>query len=331
MGWWNQIWTTRAEDWTSGYLEPLQVFDKLGRTTVHANAAYLSVYLRSMRVVNIRTGLKKFYGTVHSFITIPHISGKSAQFHVLTTPASLSNIDAKNVDRIISMNQRLLGPIPYRGGDLEIEVGLFSIESVNLAQPFLTVLESLSQAAGVSYVNAAVPFVGPLLQGIDLLAGTSGGSILEIGLSRKYQNVETGTMVIMRAAKGLIDLSDLRVDEDYRLIDSYGNAVKDYPYMVLAIDAEKERADWFNIPELAQSYHEIQQALRKGKHQETMEALAVFKRVVYTSPDLLDRHAENLARKVDSEVNNKLKFIPTSKSLTEMRMPELMTMDIFHD
>lgn len=312
MGWWNNIWTSRAQDWIFGYLEPSQVPDRLARKPVQPNTAYISVFLRSMRIVNVRKGLTKFYGTVHSLISLPHISGSSAQFHVLTTPSSLSDIDAANIDRVVSMNTRLLGPIPYRGGDLEVEVGLFSIQSADLAKPFLSVLEGMSQAAGVSYISAALPFVGPILQGVNLLAGGSGGTILEVGLAKPFSTVDTGTMAVIRAPKGSINLAQLKADQDYRLLDADGQSLKEYPYMVLAIEARPRRADWFKIPELANAYQDLQNELRSGKHDPAMDALAVFKRTAVTCPDLLPEHARKLAAEVSKEAMETLSFVRTS-------------------
>ena len=46
-------------------------------------------------------------------------------------------------------DQRLLGPVPSMGGDLELKVGLFAVKSQDMLQPFLEILEDLSKAAGV--------------------------------------------------------------------------------------------------------------------------------------------------------------------------------------
>jgi len=329
-GWWRPIWFSQAEDWVFGYLEPSQILAKLPKleqTEVKPNSAYLSIFLQSMRVVNVRKGLTKFYGTVHSFISLPHISGKQAKFHVLTTPADLSDIDAKNVDRVLKMNHRLLGPIPYRGGDLNIEIGLFSIKSADLAQPFLNVLGSMSKAAGVAYINIALPFVQPLLDGVNQLTGADGDSILEIGLAKTFPKVKTGTLVVMRAPKDSIKLKDLHLDEDYRLLDADKKPVKDYPYIVLAIESDPKRDNWFEIPELSQSYGEIQSALRTGKYDETIDCLTVFKRVAITCPDLQDKHARNLIKEVEKEVNQKLAYVQTSKG--EIKIRELEQINIF--
>src|ERR1039458_8954350 len=122
MGWWNDVWTTRAQSWVYGWLDSSQVPQGAPSGPVVANASYLNIFLKSARVVNVRKGLNTFYGVVHSFMRLPHRSQKVAEFNVVTTPTALQNISAR-VDRVVQLNHRLLGPAPYVDGDLEIELG----------------------------------------------------------------------------------------------------------------------------------------------------------------------------------------------------------------
>ena len=69
----------------------------------------------------------------------------------------------------MQLDQRLLGPVPYVGGDIQAEVGLFSVASGDLTGPYLKLLDLLSQAATVSFIGLALPFVEPIKQGINAL------------------------------------------------------------------------------------------------------------------------------------------------------------------
>jgi hypothetical protein len=256
----------------------------------------------SMRIVDVRKGLSKFYGTVHSFISIPHRGG-TARFHSLTTPVDLKDIDADHIDRVIQIERPLLGPIPYRGGPVEIEVGLFSIKSADLAGPFLSVLQKMSEVAGVSYIKTALPFVEPIKEGVSLLLGGNAASVLEIGLSRSYSDIRTGFVIVMRAPKGKIDTSDLRMDgSDYRLTDSNGSVFGQYPYMVLQIVAEQKRDAWFNIPELSEPYKGLQDAVKKSNLEAVKQSLVIFKRAALTCDDLIAADSTRLADEVEKQV-----------------------------
>jgi len=314
MSWWSSIFRSRAQDWTYGHLQASQVPSGATPQPVAANAAYLTVRLASMRVVNVRQGLGKFYGAVHSLMSLAHRSGAPAEFSVLTTPDVLKKIDAKRLDRVVLVGKKLLGPVPYRGGDVNIEVGLFSIKEEELAGPFLTVLESLSNVAGVALVKTALPFAKPLTEGIALLTGSTDATILEIGLAAALAPPSTGYLVVMRAPKGAVALGGLKLTSgDLRLVDAAsGQPVRDYPYLVLEISASDKRDEWFDIPDLKETYQELQDAARKGKVEDAKAAFSVFRRAALVCDDLLQRDGERIVELVEGELKTALQTMLTA-------------------
>jgi len=298
MAVWSDLWKKKSEDWIFAWLDSKQVPAGSHSGEVDSDTNYLHVFLKSARVVDVRKGFTTFYGTVHSYANLPHRSGGKAEFNVVTTPNSLKNIDAAGIDRVIQFNKRLLGPVPYAGGGLEIEVGLFSVASTQLAAPYLELLETLSKTAGVSYVSAAMPFVTPILQGIKLLTGSDKDVALEIGISTTLEPPRLGYCVAIRAPKQAIEIKKLSVDpSDFRL-QCDGETLSEYPYMVLEFSAEPNRADWFQIPELSAGYKRVQEEFRAGSASGTEAALAVFRRMTLTCNDLLEDDARRIAARV---------------------------------
>ena len=308
MTWWNNAAYTKATDWTFAPLLPEQVPGAAPCRPVVADSDYLHVFLRSMRVAHVRKGLHKFFGTVHSFASLPHATDQQAAFHVITTPGSLRDIDSDHLDRIVVMNQRLLGPIPYRGGDLALELGLFSIQSTDLAAPFLGLLEKLASAAGVAYVQTATPFVEPIRQGVEMLLGGS-ATTLEIGVSTRFPAPQTGYYLVMRAPKGAVDVSKLVVGPDFRVTSTTGQALDPYPYMVFSIEASGTRADWQSVPELVQVYQELKSGIRSRDNSRIQTTRAAFRAAALTSPELLASDAHGIVSRVEQEVKNTLALL----------------------
>ena len=219
-----------------------------------------------------------------------------------------------------------MGPIPYRGGQLALEIGLFSIKSVDLAAPYLEVLEAMSKQAGVAFINAALPFAGPLKTGINLLVGGGDNSPLEIGLAASAWNPETGYFVVMRAPKGSVAVNALKVDPtDYRLIGPDHKPVGDYPYMVLKVEAVASRDDWFNIKELQKPYQELKENIRGGDVEAAKNSFIFFKRSALTCDDLLFEDAKKLVAKVDGTLKEIIGE-PTARGLVRRgvkKFPEL--------
>jgi hypothetical protein len=305
MGWMNRIFKQRAQDWILHRLDAAQV--KGGATgeakPIEPEQHYLMVRLLSMRVVNVRAGVKRFYGAVHSYASLPHPDGPGpAEFNVFVSPAQLRDIDAERVDRVVQVNQTLFGPVPFRGGPLELEVGLFSIRSADLAAPYLTLLESLSKMAGVSYVAQALPFAEPLKKGIDLLTGSADDTILEIGFAAEQWDPVTGVWVNVRATAAQLNVRDLTVEgDDYRLLHR-GVPVTDYPYMLIEVSADTKRPAWFEIPDLRSTYGDLNAAMRKSRVEDVQDALAVFRRTALTSGDLLFEDASQLVARIEEKV-----------------------------
>jgi hypothetical protein len=329
MGWWKALWVKRAETWTYEPLVAANVPGAAPSETITPDSAYVQVRLKSMHIRDVRRGLSRFYGTVHSFASIPHRGGKPAEFHALTTPGALRDVDAKNIDRVIGVDFPLLGPVPYRGGEFALQVGLFSIKSENLAEPFLDLLGTLSTLGGVAFVGTAQAFAKPLTQGIDLLTGGADDTVLEIGLSAQTRQPQTGYYAVIRVPSGTLDVQKLRVNgSSFALLDERGNPVSQYPYMVLAITASLTRDDWFLLPELQKPYAELQASVRAGKPDEVKIALIAFERTVLTSDDLLLKDAKTLAAKVRKETEDLFPVAPT-RADSGRELKPLKEIDVF--
>lgn len=293
MGWWPVLMRGRAEQWT--YLQlPAQRGGE-----VEPESAYLSVFLRSAHVVDVRRGLRRLYGAVSSSLELPTRAGTTAQFVSTVSPASLQDVDPDHLDRYVQLNHRLLGPVPYVGGDVEAEVGLFSVPSSDLTGPYLNLLDSLSKAATVAFIGHALPFVEPIKQGINVLAGASDGAALEVGFSTTWRPLRCGAVVVVRTPASASE--SYRIDErDGRLLDASGQPVSDQPYLVLEISAEPRRDDWASIPELADAWADVQREYRTGDVERTQEALVAFRRIALTCNDLLFDDALRLAERTQA-------------------------------
>jgi hypothetical protein len=330
MGWWTEVWAKPAEDWVFAWLDPEQEPKASAAKEAEADSDYLSVFLKSARVTNVREGLTKFYGAVHSYIQLDHRSDGKAEFNAVTTPAALKGVDAKGIDRVIQFNQRLLGPVPYIGGDLCMEIGLFTVAAADLAGPYLELIQNLSETAGVSYVSAALPFVKPILQGMKLLTSSQGQTSLSIGFATTMPIPRLGYCVAISAPKGTLQVDRLRLDpSDFRLLDDKG-PIKGFNYLVIEVAALKQRSDWSGIPEISGAFKAIQTEYRAGRKRGVEDALTVFRRVALTCNDLVESHAEALVQKVRDKFE---RMGPPDSSTTRGRagpdVPELDEIDLF--
>lgn len=257
---------------------------------------YVTIELRSSRIVNVRKWTGKFYGSAHARVSYLHDSAGQVELQQVIVP-KLGELDALNVDRFIVVDKPIVGPVPYKGR-LSMELGLFSVKGGDLAGPYLDLLNSLATVSGVAFLAAAKPFVEPLQKGADLLFGNSDQSTLEVGVDKTWNDMRTGTWVVIRGPKSQVDVSQLRVDpNDGKITDAHGRPYKDYPYMVFRIGMSRQRDDWMLIPELKTAWDDVRKAVQSGQSNEAEARLKSFILLARMSADLVPEDAKRLADK----------------------------------
>jgi len=297
------LWTAKGEEPVASFLGAGQVPEAREATPIAPDSAYVTVTLASLRLTRIRTGLTKFAPVVHSHLKLSHRRGTDAEFRCVTTPGGLMELDAAHLDRVVQANLPLLGPVPYRAGDIAAEIGLFSLKTADMLAPYLTLLGKVSETAGVSLIERAVP-LGPLLaDGLQLLTGGAGQQIVEVGYFGGLP-ARAGWFLLARAPRAEVDLTKLRVDAaDHRLTVAGGGAPP-WPYLLLRIEAKPTLDSWTDLPELFSRYQALTKAVEGGSEAEVKDTLAVFRRyALFACPDLLLNHARALVTQVTAQVN----------------------------
>lgn len=324
MGWWSDIWRQRAASWPFIALPDTHVPNGPVRRPLRPNQEYVSITLRSMRLAYVRKGLTRFYGVVHSAIEFSDVASEDgrAELQTLVSPAALRDVAARDADRVIPLSHRLLHDVPFRGGDIDLEVGLFSIRSADLAQPFLDLLEEVAGLAGISYVTAALPFARLLKLGVGKLTGGDRDS-LDVGVAGFLQPRETGAYLAWAGSRA--DIAGTKLDEDYLL----RAVAKPASHFVLTVEAQPRREAWFEVPELQKSYAHILRHVRGGDIEAARKSFSVFEQTVRGSPDLLQRDAERLVVEVERSLGRALGPTQTGGWHEPSNMPELRDVDIY--
>jgi hypothetical protein len=304
MGIIENLFVEKQKDWIVGRLKPDNTPKPIQQKELSAGQEYVTVELKSLRIPFVRKGWTKFYGVVHSYISLAYSgSSSTAEFTTVTVPKLLKDLDPSKLANVVVVNQPVGGPVPYGGGAITLELGLFSLKSQDLIGPFLDLLGSLSQQAGVAYVSQAMPFVGPIKKGIELLTGTGKDVDLQIGIFDENNSPTTGWYVVIGADKQSpgLNLDQIRVDpRDGKLLDANKNAVTDFPYFVYTVSVSEQRDTWWNIPELKQKYDTLRNAIKEQSGiQAVSQALASLKMYLLMSPDLLTKDALRISQEVE--------------------------------
>lgn len=267
------------------------------------DACYVELYVESLRLTQARRFATRFHGVVYSFVSLAREGEPSATLAAVSKPEKLAELDKDSLDKVITVSKQLMGAVPWRGGTLRLELGLFSVKTGNLLTPIVDYVTKVSSTAGVSFVGTVKPFLPLITEGMDLLAGQPNDTAIEVAVDTDLQLSKSGVSAIVAMRKGDLDPTRLSVDPtDHKLL--LDGKPLDAGYCVFSVRRTEQKADYGEIPELKERYAAIQTAIRANKIKDAEDALTAFRLATIASPDLISSDASKLVQKAQQKVKN---------------------------
>lgn len=304
MGWLNNLINKIAgaapTDWT--IVETLQDpgLGIAGKAIV-SDECYIEIYVESLRLAKARRFASTFHGVVYCFASLARMGSNRAELASVTKPKNLAAMNSDDLDRVITLSKRVMGAMPWRGGPIGIELGLFSVKSGNLLTPLIDYVSKISGKAGISVVTQLDPFLPLITEGLDMIAGQTSDTEIELAIDTDMSLSESGLCALVAIPKGKINLGDLAVDKADRKLLHKGQAL-DAAYCVFSIRRNDRNPDWGEIPALQQAYKDFNRAILAGKRKEAEEALAGFNRQLIVCPDLISADKNRLKIKAREDL-----------------------------
>jgi hypothetical protein len=317
-------------DWFFGPVESANTsLSAAQRTVVGPESAYVSLHLESMRVSAGRVRAQTFYGAVTSAVGIASRSGQRAELLAVATPSALRGVDPRDLDRVVIGTIPLATSAPYRGGGLDIEIGLFAFPASYLLGPYLDLLGEIAAVASAflppAGALASTALIPPARKGLDLLFGAATDARLEIGLAHTWNQPQTGYYAAVSAPE---PAGGFRINAQSHLLNPDGSEIQT-AYFVLRLDAHQERRNWEKIPDVFAAYQVIEDAARRGDLVAARDALAAFRRTAVFSPDLLAADGQRLFDLVEGMVKQAFPGTGTSGGAYADGLPPLADVPLF--
>jgi hypothetical protein len=296
---WDKIKQSPSRDLISRGPLDLPAFPWSGQP-IAADECYLEIYLESLRLKYARRFATTFQGVVYAFANLAVEGQESADLAAVSTPNELAKLDGKSLDRVIVLSKKIMGPVAWRGGDLKVQIGLFSVETGNIVGDVLSLVTAISSQAGLSFVSQIEGFVPLITKGMDLIAGQRQQTELEVAIDRTFQPDKAATYAIINVDKSqetrafTIDPTDMKILADGKPLEE--------AYCVFSIRASKQRTEWGDIPALKDKYRLIMDKIKANDMKGAGEALTAFKLETLTSPDLIPADAQALYAKAEARV-----------------------------
>jgi hypothetical protein len=263
---------------------------------------YISIKVRSLRLPFTRKGFTKIHGVVHSFANLPGAGSEAVEFVSATTPSALSGLDPKNISNVIVIDKQVVGPTPWHGGNLRLQIGLFSVIEQELAGAFLSTMTALSEKVGVTFVASARPFLDVISMGVSALTRQVGSVKLEIGMDKSFTPPVPGTYALIAAPVGDLSAAKFDVDPNDGKLKVDGKHYEKQPYLVFTIEAVSRQERWGEIAELRNAYIAIRDSVKGNDQSKAREAMISFRLLTLTSSDLVEPDALRLIDAVNQRL-----------------------------
>jgi hypothetical protein len=213
-------------------------------TQLAPEESYLRLRLSRMFLKNRRELFKTHYPVVNAQTSFAGLDGE-VEVNFIVQPTLPTQSGQTALVDVVTLNQTLLGPILYRGGDLKLMLGLYAAPAEDWAQRFIKMAEGASQLAMNAPLVTAVCLAGVVKTAVEN-SFTSDGLDLRLGLDSELQAdnwLKPGHLVMIAAPDEALNPGTLRVD-DCELRDASGNIYVEHDYLIIAIEVTKQRSDW---------------------------------------------------------------------------------------
>jgi hypothetical protein len=280
---------------------------------IEKDQAYFVVRLREMYVRYSRKLWRKLYPVLHAYTK--HLQGEE---YAVAGPGHLRELGDSSLDRVVNLNHRLAGPTPYRGDEVSLLVGLYSVPAEDAVKALVKTVGDLASLGGLSL--GLVPQMAEVLKGgVENILGL-GSARLQMGVRDAFfrdNPLRSGVYLGVSAPAGDVQgvLGQLWV-RDGRLVrgadPSKAVPYEGHDYMVLAVERQERRDDWPGLPGIAEHEAGFARLLADGhltaeeKRTRLGELWGPFRQALASSQHLTAADRENIAGDVAAGLRRRL-------------------------
>jgi hypothetical protein len=273
--------------------------------------AYFLVRLKEMYLRTTRVALRKYYPMLHSFAAY---SGQ--EVHSVSGPGQLRELGDRNLERLINLNTRLTDITAYKGGDVDLLVGLYSIPGQDAGKVLIDTLSSVASLAGI-VAGQAMQIANLVKTGVEGMLGLDEAT-LQLGVRDTFfpkNPFRSGHYVAVNASPAQVNLDQLwlRGGQLVKGPDPFrSRPYDDFDYMVLEIEHREYRDDWPRLPGLVELNDKFAQVMGdKGlkvpqKREKLRDLWPEFQNVLDASSFLVQPDRQRIAKSVGDDLSRRL-------------------------
>ena len=297
----SELFSCEAKKYKTVFIPDYRVDVDYDTTPIKAGEAYCRLILVEMRLSKQIDWFKARYPVVHSAIRFNY-GGDKVTVPYLAGPGFIRDLTQENLDRVIPCNHYLTPLFPFNQGEVEIQVGLFSMVANDPITKFITTIGRFTALLPVPELSTVLNLTEPVYKGIEDLIGI-GDSCLNLGYQQTFSeagggggnDLRAGYFVVILAEDQQIDSNVLCVVNDSLGVASPGKVkaflrnkktLDGYSYMLFRIE-KRTAQDWESLGHIKDLVYKAQDAVAEGKYSEVKSNLLPAIRIaVFRSPDV---------------------------------------------
>jgi hypothetical protein len=283
--------------------------DPLPAADFEPDASYLRLWLNDMYLARRRVLYQTRYPMVHAYCNFLY-RGQMEEVPLIVGPSQIEGLSAAT-DRVLNLNYRLIGPIPFRGGEVEILLGLFALEAAEYGSQLLDMLGAISEATGRGEFRLGLQLLGLLKRGVEALFGLNKVKP-QLGIHDTFTAVPSGPHQLRPGYRVVMDVTAGQVEPEQLWIKNgrlfhgqnmaHATPFEGADYFLFYIEKMDRRDDFSSLETIHAAWEEVIAKAWQASDEESELAYTTFKGAVLASPDLIwkdqVRLIETLTKKV---------------------------------
>jgi hypothetical protein len=312
-----------------------QIVGAYRETPIEKDQAYLLLRLKEMYLLNTRKLWRKYHPMLHSYLR--YGGGEEV---AVTGPGQMKELGEAGLDRVVSLNHRLAGPIPYQGGDITMLVGLYSVPGQDATKALVDTVGKLAALGGIA-AGPALEVTNVVKAGVESILSFNETS-LSLGVEDTFYESGAGTTgtgnqgnplraglyIGISAPSNAVDFQRLWLKDGqlFKGVDPIqSKPYEDHDYMILEVESRPSRDDWPGLPVVADFEEQFAVVMRDsvvdvpGKRERLARLWPQFVQALSESPQLITRDREQIALSVSTDLNKRLDAIANKNPFVEVR------------
>ncbi|WP_315703049.1 MULTISPECIES: hypothetical protein [unclassified Bradyrhizobium] len=214
------------------------------------------------------------------------------------------DIQQASQDRSILRNYPMTPLLPFRGGDIEIDCGLVSMQASNLLESFAKTVGDIAGKLNAPQASTVVSIASSIATGVqELLSAGKAETVLYVHDMFTGKSLTSGYLLLARNPLQTFEGQTLWMTDDGIRVGPSSDAlapIEPQDFLVIFVECLEDRDDWQSLGAVGKPLDKAIEAKLGGRNDEAKLLLVQAKVAAITSPDLTRRDGKRVVAAIDA-------------------------------